>query len=140
VNGRSTSEVDWSEIKAWQRAERERLIAERLTISADERARRAEAIIAKLDQLDIAAGAMVSQYWPIRGEFDLRALVASLAARGVHGALPVVTERNQPMSFRRWAPGMRMKRGIWNIPIPADGSAVVPDVAIAPLISHDPDC
>jgi len=60
-----------------------------------------------------------------------------LRARGVRAALPVVVEKKQPMQFRLWSPGCRMERGVWNIPIPADGPAVTPDVVIAPLVGFD---
>jgi 5,10-methenyltetrahydrofolate synthetase len=29
---------------------------------------------------------------------------------------------------------------VWNIPIPAEGALVVPDVAIAPVVGFDPQC
>ena len=128
---------DWTSIKAWRRTERERLIASRLALPADERARRAEAVVEHLAGLPLTAGSVISFYWPFRGEFDLRDWVAGLSARGVRAALPVVTERNTPMSFRLWSPGARLERGIWNIPVPADGAEVEPDVIIAPLVGHD---
>jgi 5-formyltetrahydrofolate cyclo-ligase len=30
-----------------------------------------------------------------------------------------------------------MSRGVWNIPIPAEGETVIPDVLIAPLVGFD---
>lgn len=127
-----------SELAAWRKAERARLIDLRMALSADERAARAERIIAALDGVVAdRAGATVSFYWPFRGEFDLRAWAAARVAEGGRAALPVVLEKKQPMVFRPWAPGCRMERGIWNIPIPADGPEIVPEVVIAPLVGFD---
>lgn len=32
-----------------------------------------------------------------------------------------------------------MERGVWNIPAPADGEVLTPDVVLAPLVGFDPD-
>ncbi|TIU02593.1 MAG: 5-formyltetrahydrofolate cyclo-ligase, partial [Mesorhizobium sp.] len=67
---------------------------------------------------------MVSLYWPFRGEPDLRGFMASINARGGRTALPVVIEKGQPLVFRAYAPGDRLEKGVWNIPIPAEGDPV----------------
>jgi 5,10-methenyltetrahydrofolate synthetase len=33
-----------------------------------------------------------------------------------------------------------MERGVWNIPVPADGAELAPDITIAPVVGHDPGC
>ena len=35
---------------------------------------------------------------------------------------------------------MKMTPGIWNIPTPADGAIVVPDVVLAPVLGFDEAC
>src|SRR5690606_39859351 len=58
-----------ADLKRWRKAERERLIAARLALSADERANHARAIAEKLDaRLGDLAGKLVGLYWPFRGE------------------------------------------------------------------------
>jgi 5,10-methenyltetrahydrofolate synthetase len=52
----------------------------------------------------------------------------------------VVVEKGQPLVFRVWAPGDPLERGVWNIPVPAAGPAITPDVVIAPVVGFDPDC
>jgi 5,10-methenyltetrahydrofolate synthetase len=37
-------------------------------------------------------------------------------------------------------PEARVARGLWNIPYPADGEAIVPNVVIAPLVGFDFQC
>jgi 5-formyltetrahydrofolate cyclo-ligase len=129
------------DVARWRKAERERLIAARLAVSADARRDVAEAVAATLDELvDPASGMAVSLYWPFRGELDLRGWMALAAERGARVALPVVEAKGRPLSFREWRPGCRMERGVWNIPVPSDGAPVTPDVVIAPLVGFDPGC
>ena len=109
-------------------------------MSADERARVAEAVAATLDDLvKPGPGMVVSLYWPFRGELDLRGWMAQAAEQGARVALPVVEAKGRPLIFREWRPGCRMERGVWNIPVPADGALVTPDVVLAPLVGFDPD-
>ena len=132
-----TQNVDW---QAWRKAERERLIAERLTISGAARQEAGSSVCAKLDDvLDLPPGGIVSFYWPFKGELNLRSWIVGLLERGFRAALPVVTEKKAPMVFRMWEPDTKMDRGIWNIPVPADTHSVTPDAVIAPLVGFDRD-
>jgi 5-formyltetrahydrofolate cyclo-ligase len=131
--------TDWPEVARWRKGERERLIAARLAMPAETRAAMSAAIAAQLDAtVGDVTGRIVSLYWPFRGEPDLRPWMASLAARGGTPALPVVIEKARPLIFRAYRPGDRLEKGVWNIPIPADGNPVIPDIVIAPLVGVDP--
>ena len=133
--------VPASDVPRWRKAERERLIAVRLEVTADERRRVAEDVAAELDRMiEPGPGQTISLYWPFRGELDLRDWMARAAVRGARVALPLVVAKGRPLVFREWRPGCRMERGVWNIPMPAEGEEVVPDVTIAPLVGHDPEC
>lgn len=63
-----------------------------------------------------------------------------LSERGGVCALPMVIERHMPLVFRAWRPGDRLQRGVWNIPVPADGPEVTPDIIIAPVVGFDAAC
>lgn len=127
------------DLARWRKAERERLIALRLAVPAEARARAAAAIARRLDDaVAIGPDTIVSAYWPFRGELDLRGWLGTVVARGGRAALPVVVARGQPLVFRDWHPGAPLERGVWNIPIPAEGAEVVPNVVIAPLVGVDP--
>lgn len=129
------------DVARWRKAARERLIAARQAIPVAERAGLDAAICARLDAaLDDLAGLVVSIYWPFRGEPDLRGWMETARARGARCALPVVEQKAAPMVFRLWAPGEALTRGVWNIPVPAEGAPVSPDVVIAPVVGFDPDC
>ncbi|MDW6020191.1 5-formyltetrahydrofolate cyclo-ligase [Mesorhizobium sp. BAC0120] len=123
----------------WRKAERERLIAARLAVPPEERARMSTTIAAGLDVLiGDPKGRVVTLYWPFRGEPDLRGWLASIVERGATAALPVVIEKGRPLAMRAYRPGDRLEKGVWNIPVPADGASVLPDVVISPLVGFDP--
>lgn len=131
------------DVARWRRAERSRLRAERDAMSVKEREAASGALMASLRRLlterfDAARGLVFSAYWPIKGEPDLRALMAELHGNGATVALPVVEVKAAPLLFRCWTPETRMVRGHWNIPIPPpDATAVEPDIALAPLVGWD---
>jgi 5,10-methenyltetrahydrofolate synthetase len=131
--------MTWPDIARWRKAERERLIQARLAIPADERTTMSTAIAAQLDAIvgDLS-GRIVSLYWPFRGEPDLRPWMTSVVARSGTPALPLVVEKAHPLVFRAYRPGDRLEKGVWNIPIPAEGDPVIPDIVIAPLVGVDP--
>jgi len=139
-NDRSTVATEGA-VARWRKAERERLIAARQALPADVRAGQTAAITNDLDRLiPVGPETIVSVYWPIRAEPDLRPWMRAGWERGTRVALPVALKLGQPLEFREWSPGAVMARGLWQIPIPADGAVVVPTVVIAPLVGFDARC
>lgn len=137
-SGISSAEDRVSDIVAWRKAQRLRLIDERKALSLAQREDYARLIATYLDQVvtDVA-GKHVSLFWPFLGEPDLRGWMAALTARGADCLLPVVVAKAKPLLFRSWKIGERLERGVWNIPVPAEGKEAVPDVVIAPLVGFD---
>lgn len=131
-----------AEVMRWRKAERARLIAERLGVPSRVRKSLGERIVRWLEEaIGDPAGLTLSTYAPFRGEPGLTALIESVVARGGRHALPVVIERGRPLVFRLWAPGEPLERGIWNIPQPpAAAEVVLPDVVIAPFVGFDREC
>ena len=130
-----------TDVARWRKAERERLIGARLALSVELRAAQTLAIAGDLSPLiPTAPDTMVSVYWPIRAEPDLRPWMHAMWERGVRIALPVAIALGQPLVFREWRPNARMARGLWKIPYPAEGGEVVPTVVLAPLVGFDQDC
>ncbi len=130
---------EWDDILHWRKAERARLIEARLAIPAHDRTTMSGRIAEGLDAaIGDVSGRTVSLYWPFRGEPDLRSWIASVIARGGAIALPVVVEKARPLIFRGYRPGDRLEKGVWNIPIPAEGEPVTPDVVISPIVGVDP--
>jgi 5-formyltetrahydrofolate cyclo-ligase len=130
-----------TDVVRWRKAERERLIAARLAIPGDARRAWSQRIAERLDAaLGDIAGRIVSAYWPIRGEPDLRLWMEGLAERGGTSALPVVVQRHAPLTFRRWRRGETLEPGVWNIPVPSNDAPVTPDIVIAPVVGFDSAC
>jgi 5,10-methenyltetrahydrofolate synthetase len=126
------------DVAQWRKVERERLIAARLAMGADARAAQTKAIAKDLDALLAEQRtAIVSAYWPIRGEPDLRPWMLERYKQGMRIALPVALEAQRPLAFREWHPNARMARGLWKIPYPAEGTEVTPSVVLAPLVGFD---
>jgi 5-formyltetrahydrofolate cyclo-ligase len=130
------------EIMAWRRAERERLINARMALSVAHRQVASARIIGRVDawcrkRALLSPGVIVSGYWPLRGEPDMRPWLASLVDAGLTCALPVVVEKGAPLQFRAWRPGCAMEKGFWNIPVPATANPVRPDILLAPVVGFD---
>jgi len=126
------------ELVAWRKEQRAALIARRQATEPEQRRRWNAAVEANLRALlSERAPSLLGFYWPFRGEFDARPMVRDLIERSWRAALPVVIEKNRPMIFRPWIPGMAMVDGIWDIPVPRNGVPVVPDIVLAPLVGFD---
>lgn len=127
----------------WRQAMRGQLRDARQAMSVAARADWAAALMRHLAAglpgwLGDPAGRVISGYWPIKGEADLRPWLAQMHAAGARVALPVVVRKASPLVFRAWTPGMSMVRGDWNIPVPPETAEVLhPDLALAPLVGWD---
>ena len=133
------------DVARWRRAERIRLAGLREGLGQNGRAQISAQISRNLENLlaerGVGQGTVVSGYWPIRGEPDLRPLLAQLHRTGITIALPVVETRAAPLIFRLWTPETRMVRGDWNIPVPPPEARVLtPDVTLAPCLGWDGGC
>lgn len=128
----------WTDVARWRKAERKRLIDERMALDVAERSTGSERIASGLDRaIGKVSGRIVSVYWPIRGEPDLRNWAIRVIERGGRIALPVVIKKGWPLEFRIWAPGDPLERGVWNILVPSHGPSVQPDIVIAPVVGFD---
>lgn len=132
-----------ADVARWRRAERARLIAARDALGAEARGRIATALARGLDAFLAARvgdlrGRVISAYWPIRAEFNLRHWFTALHEAGALVALPVVAAKGAPLVFRRWTPETRMVQGHWHIPVPEEGAEVqTPGIMVAPLVGWD---
>src|SRR5690606_1482239 len=130
------------DVARWRKAERKRLVDERLEIPEAVRREHDEAIAAHLlAEIGPVEGICIGAYWPFRGEPDLRPFLAEIASRGGRCALPVVIERGRPLVFRLHVPGETLARDALGIPAPADTAPeVVPDILLAPVVGFDAEC
>lgn len=140
-----TTPEERARIMDWRRAERQRLIEQRLRMPVAERQQASAAIASRLDAAwrgagRLLQGTVVSAYWPLRGEPDLRPWLGALHDQGLTCVLPVVVEKGAPLVFRRWSPGCAMEKGFWNIPVPADPAQYTPELLVSPVVGFDARC
>ena len=126
------------EVKAWRKVERARLIAQRMALPIEQRRKARTRVWATLAaEVAELRHATIGFYWPFRGEIDLVGFVRGLIGTNSVTALPVVVEKGRPLDFWRWEPGMAMRPGIWDIPVPAIAEPVEPDCLLVPLVGFD---
>lgn len=133
------------DVARWRRAERTRLGGLREGLGQAGRAQVSDRIAGHLGKVlatrGVERGCVLSGYWPMKREPDLRPVLADLHRAGVTIALPVVETRAASLVFRRWTPGTRMVRGDWNIPVPPpEAEVLTPDIALAPCLGWDGAC
>ena len=93
---------------------------------------------ARQQGLELGGDAVVAGYWPLRDEFDVRALLRALDGEGLVCALPVVAAPDRALAFRRWRPGDRLTEGAFGIAEPApDRPEVRPVALLVPLLAVD---
>lgn len=93
-----------------------------------------------LASFDPPPGTVVSAFWPMPGELDLRPLLEALHARGCVCALPVVVGRDAPLVFRSWEPGVTLVTSRFGIAEPGPERAELrPQHALVPLLAFDDD-
>ena len=129
---------NWAEVDLWRRGRRKEFQAARQALTLTDYRAKSKALVAGLDRFaDILGKNRVGIYWPIRREFNPLPYVQTFIATGGRLSLPVIVERGQPLIFRDWIPGMRLARGVWQIPYPAEGAEVRPEILIVPLLGFD---
>ena len=133
--------MEGTELKAWRRSERQRLLALRTAAPPVERRLWGAEIEAKLRSLLLERPVRtLGVYWPFQAEFDPRALIDWMIAQEFAVALPAVVDKKGPLEYRAWRPGEALVDGVWNIPIPEVRHVVVPQAVLAPLVGFDRQC
>lgn len=85
-------------------------------------------------------GTILSAFWSIGDELDLRPLLHAAHALGCVCALPVVIAPRTPLTFRRWEPGVELVVSSFGIPEPGpERPTVTPDISVVPLLAFDRD-
>ena len=141
AHGPGAGAPDWPTVKAWRARTRMALLDSRAALELKDRQQRGARAKARLcAEIDLTPYRVLGIYWPIRAEIDVRDIAIRHIEAGGVAALPVIVHKNAPVEFWPWEPGTSMRRGFWNIPVPASGTAVRPDALIIPLVGFDAQC
>lgn len=134
----SESDMTPEALRQWRKDRRAELIAKRADSPLDTRtAWNARITDHLVRNFEIPAESIVGFCWPYKGEFDARFAVRHWRDRGALAALPEVVRNKAPLQFRSWRPGVPMRPGVYDIPVP-DGTAIVePDLAVVPMNGFD---
>jgi len=123
-------------------------VAEKKTLRAQMRARRAELVAAmpdraaclatQADAIAIAKGTVVGGFLAMAGEVDPAPLMARLAEKGAELAVPRVAAKAMPLVFHRWTPDTRLVVSNFGVREPDAATPIaVPDVLLVPLLAFD---
>jgi 5-formyltetrahydrofolate cyclo-ligase len=122
-----------------KRTLRSAMLAWRGALAEDERRAAADGLLATWRrETPFETPAVVSGFWPIKEEIDIRPLMIELFNSGCQMVLPVVQGRGKPLLFRAWRPGDRLEVGVFGTLQPsARRETVEPDALLVPLLACD---
>ncbi|SJZ37654.1 5-formyltetrahydrofolate cyclo-ligase [Enhydrobacter aerosaccus] len=122
-----------------KRALRSVMLAWRAALPEAERRTAAEGLLARFrHERLVETPAVVSGFWPIGEEIDIRPLLMELSGQGCQLALPVVQGKGQRLLFRAWRPGDPLEAGVFGTLHPsAKREAIEPEVLLVPLLACD---
>jgi len=122
-----------------KRTLRSAMLAWRSGLAEAERRAAADGLLAMLRrERPIKTPAVVSGFWPIKEEIDIRPLLIELSNQGCQLALPVVQGKGLPLIFRAWRPGDPLEAGVFGTLQPSAKREVMePDALIVPLLACD---
>lgn len=122
-----------------KRALRAAVLARRQSLADNERQAAAAALLEMFQvERPVELPAVVSGFWPIKDEIDIRPLMDWLFNKGCRIALPVVQGRGQRLLFRAWKPGDALEPGVFGTLQPSPSSETVePDALLVPLLACD---
>ena len=123
-----------------KRTLRSAMLAWRSGLEEAERRAASDGLLATLRrERPIDSPAVVSGFWPIKDEIDIRPLMIELFNQGCQLALPVVQGKALPLIFRAWRPGDPLEAGVFGTLQPSAKREVIePDALIVPLLACDP--
>ena len=113
-------------------------VHKRAAIALDHALWCAQEIVTRFSDLPLPENPVFSAYWPMKTELDIRPLMFSLFNRGLTVSLPVVSDKNAPLLFRRWEPDAELVAGPYGTEQPDEKyETVLPNVLLLPLLAFD---
>jgi 5-formyltetrahydrofolate cyclo-ligase len=117
---------------------RSEALGRRDALTAEWRIEAALAMVAFAGEIGIEAGSVVSGFWPIRSEVDVRPLMFALRDQGARLALPAIIDRETSV-FRELVRGAPLGGMGFGTAGPGEDAAVLdPALMLMPLAAFDP--
>jgi len=92
-------------------------------------------ILKSWSQSQLRSG-IVATYLPIQSEINPGPLSKALVEAGCELALPCIKRKAQPLEFRRFTPGDKLRGGPYNTREPLKSAEIVdPDIVLLPLLA-----
>jgi len=81
---------------------------------------------------------VISGFWPVRSEIDMRPLLHEFSAQQVQVCLPITGAAETPLTFRAWHPDDLLETGSYDIPEPMSSRPLCQaDLMFVPLLAFD---
>jgi len=109
----------------------------RKSMDRNQRAWFSASIVDRLVESGRLDGGVVSAFWPVGSEVDVRQAMLHAIETGGRGALPVIVARSRPLTFREWTQKGAMVRLGWLYEPPANAELLTPTVLLTPLLAFD---
>jgi len=110
--------LEGAELKAWRRAERQRLLALRTALPPADRRQCGVEIECGCAPSGATPGWYSGRLLAVPGRIRSAPLIDWLMTRGSAVALPAVIDKKGPLEYRAWRPGEPLVDGVWDIPVP----------------------
>ncbi len=126
------------DIKEWRKTQCADPLLKRLAIKKMQR-RRGSARVTQLltEGFPILCSKIVRFFWPFQGQFDPRFAIHQIRKHGATVALPVVSRKGSPLQFREWRPGVRVSKGVFDLPVPEGIAVVRPQAMLISPVGFD---
>ena len=121
---------------------RKKLLDQRTQLSTSRRTFAERKISEDLIKVLTLENGPLAFYWPVRGEYDPRVVVADWAVQPSKNkrvlCLPVITKKNAPLIFKQWTLGDELVKGNYDISAPHQKSPEInPSVIIVPMLGYN---
>ena len=120
---------------------RAQMLAKRQALSVAEQEQAAQRLVAQIQHLLAASlPQRVAGYWPMRGELDVRPVLAWLQSKGCQTALPRMADDGaRHLTFHHWAgEDGELTAGAYGVmQPPADSLELIPELVLCPLVACD---
>lgn len=126
-----------TDFRALKKQLRLEALARRDGLASDDRIEAAMVLAERAGDLGIAPGSVVSGYWPMRSEMDVRPLMFALMERGCRLCLPAILDK-QTIVFRELSRGAALiDMGFGTFGPGPEAEELAPTVMLMPLAAFD---